>query len=159
MKSLIAFIGCTFLTIASYANNFQTRLTVTNFQNSNLRIVIDGNRYDNFGNTLSLNNLSTGYHSIKVYQVNKGFLKGNRLLYSTSVYFKPDHHVNVVINRRGDVTVADRQIGGRGNNRNDRYGKNRRDNKRGNDRYDRDDAYDKGRNSENRRGYPYRWDK
>ena len=141
MKSLFTFIASLFLSVALFANPFPTRLTITNFVNSDLRIVVDGNKYDGIGNTLSLNNLSTGYHNIKVYEVRRGFWSNNRLIYSSSVFFKPNYQVNVLISRRGDVSVAEQRMGGRFD-RDNGYGYGR------NDDHDnrRDGGYNNGRN-------------
>jgi len=148
MKTVITFFAAILFTVASFANSMPARLKITSMSNTNLRIIVDGNKYDNMGNALSLNNLRAGYHDIKIYEIRKGWGNRDRLMYSSSVFFKPDVQMNIFINRSGDVAVAeqrsDRYEAGR-------YGNN--DNRNDNRRNDRDD-YGKQADQDNRRGYP-----
>jgi len=124
MKTIITFLAFVFLSVSLSAKDNQGRLLITNLENTTLRIVIDGRHYDGIGNTLALNDLSAGYHQVKVYQVRKGWFKSDRLIYTSRVFLKPNYQVNVLINRSGEISVAERHLGryDRGNDRN--YGRN-----------------------------------
>ena len=87
----------------------QTRLSISSFYNSQVRIVIDGNNYS-FNNNrdndeLTLTNLSAGNHSIKIYR-SRGRRYGNQqqtVIYDATVYLRPQYYTDIVINRFGRV--------------------------------------------------------
>jgi len=98
----------------------QSKLTISAMTNEDIKIVIDGNTYnatDNDGTTV--NNIRSGYHSIKVYQKRKAKFnerKGNRnmqLIYETNLYIKPQYHVDIVINRFGKAFIDEQQLDNR----------------------------------------------
>ncbi len=146
MKTITTFLAFVFLSVSLYAGNFPSRLVITNLENTTLRIVIDGRHYDGVGGSLALNDLSVGRHWVKVYQVRRGWFKSDRLLYSSTVFLKPNYVVNVLINRSGELSVAEQQMGryGRGDDRN--YGRN-----------DDHDRSGRSNNYDNRNGYPNRY--
>lgn len=133
MKKIITFLAFVFLSVSVFADRFPSRLVVTNLENTTVRIVIDGRHYEGIGNTLALNDLSAGYHKVKVYQVRRGWFNSDRLIYSSKVFLKPNYQVNVLINRSGQLSINEQQMGrnGRGDDRN--YGRN--DDHRRGDRY------------------------
>lgn len=141
MKSIITFLAVVFLTVSVSANKSQSRLVITNLENTTLHIVIDGRHYNGIGASLALNDLSAGYHQVKVYQVRRGLFKSDKLLYSSRVFLKRNYLVSVLINRSGQVSIAEQQIGrnGRGDDRN--YGRNNNRGKYGKPGYDNSRDY------------------
>lgn len=143
MKSIITLLATFFLSVVLFANNNPSRLIITNLENSTLRIVVDGRKYNGIGNTLSLNDLSAGQHNIKVYKVRRGWFNNDQLVYSSTIFFKPNYQVNILINRSGEVSLAEQQSRG--------YGR------RGDRDYGRKDDHDwnnRGSAGDNRNGYP-----
>ncbi len=136
MKSIITFLAFAFLTVSASANNSQGRLVITNLENTTLHIIIDGRHYNGVGASLALNDLSSGYHQVKVYQVRRGWFKSDKLLYSSRVFLKPNYLVSVLINRSGQVSIAEQRVGRsrRGDDRN--YGRNDDHSKYGKPGYD-----------------------
>ncbi len=137
MKKIITFLTFILFSVSLSAKDFYpSQLVISNFDNTNLRVVIDGRYYDGVGSSLALNDLQAGYHQVKVYQVRRGWFKSDRLMYSSTVFLKPNYQVNVLINRFGQLSIAEQQIG----------------------RYRRDDDRNYGRNDDHdryeRRGYP-----
>lgn len=133
MKSIITFLAFIFLSVSVFANS-PSRLIITNLENTTLHIVIDGRHYNGVGSSLALNDLSAGYHQVKVYQVRRGWFKNDRVIYSSRVFLRPNYQVNVLINHSGEISIAEQQLGryGRDNDRNygrnddhDHYGKSR----------------------------------
>lgn len=125
-----------------------SRLTVVNTDNKNLRVIIDGNRYDGIGNNLSLANIGMGRHNIRIFQVKRGFFGGERLIYSSSIFLKPDTQLSLIVKRDGDVAVNEQSNRWDNRGRDDRYG---RDDRNGN--YGRDKDY--GRSDDRRNNnYP-----
>ena len=115
MKSFITILAALVLTATAFAAPVFSRLTIINAENKNLRVVIDGNKYDGIGNNLSLGNLQVGYHNIKIYQIKRGFFSDYKLIYSSSVFMKPDRQISLIINRGGDVAINESFV--RGDNR------------------------------------------
>ena len=146
MKSFITILAALVLTASAFAAPVFSRLTIINAENKDLRIVIDGNRYDHIGNNLSLGNLNAGYHNIKIYQIRRGFFSDSRLIYSSSVFLKSDRQINMIINHGGDVAINESFV----------RGDNRFPDNRGGQRDDRNDRDNHGRNDrDDRRDYGY----
>jgi hypothetical protein len=125
------------------------KLTVTVPSSKNIQVYIDGRIYqENNNNTIVLNNIQSGNHSIAIYKGNRnGSSYGNNgrdnrknnnrydqrdVLYKSNVYIRSSYHVDVMINSFGKALVDERAIN---NNYSD----------------DDDDWYDKG--SGNGSGY------
>lgn len=149
MKSFITMFAALVLTATLFAAPPSSRLNIINAENRSIRVEIDGNRYNEVGNNLSLGNLNVGYHNVRIYQIRRGFFSSDRLLYSSSLFIKPDRQINLIINRGGDVAVNE-QSARWDNNRNsdNRYPNDR-------DRRDRDGRSDNGRDRNDRRDYGY----
>jgi hypothetical protein len=145
-----------FITMASFANPVQSKLSITVVGNQDVQIMVDNNRYQSQDNSIIINNLQPGSHSIKVYSArSKRTIWGNRnntqLIYSSTVYVRPGYFVGITIDRNGKAKFNEREIrgakrnddwnDGRKNGRDDRY-----DNR--NDRYDQRDDYNRGAVSE-----------
>ena len=152
MKSFITILAAMVLTTSSFATppGF-ARLTIVNVENKNLRIVIDGNRYDHIGNNLSLGNLNMGYHNIRIYQIRRGLFADDRLIYSSSIFLKPERQMSLIVNRSGDVAINEQsgRWDDRGRDqRDDRYdgrGRDSRDDRSDNrDQHDRNDRRNGG---------------
>jgi hypothetical protein len=101
------------------------KLTITVPSSNNVQVYVDGRVYqDNNNNTIVLNNIQPGNHSITIYKngrgnaANKG--RDNRrnnnrndqrdVLYNSNVYVRQSYHVDVMINRFGKVLVDERAI-------------------------------------------------
>ena len=106
-----------------------TRLTVSSVSNMKMTVEVDGRRYNMNNKALSIRDLSTGHHIVKIYrdrkQNNGGFNNRQDLVYSGSVHLRRDYHLDITINRFGKALVDERRI-----DRND-------------DWYDDDDNYDR----------------
>lgn len=154
MKSFITMFAALVITTSIFAAPpGSSRLTIINTENKHLRVVIDGNRYDAIGNNLSLANISMGNHNIRIYQIKRGLFSSDRLIYSSSLFLRPDRQLSLVVKRDGDVVLNEQ--GGRGDNRypdrndrgrDDRYGRDNKD-------YGRDNGYSRGDDRRNN-NYP-----
>jgi hypothetical protein len=125
------------------------RLTVTVSAYSDVQIVIDNRTYrpDNNDNSIVLNNVRSGQHTIHVYRSrgnnsNNGNSRNNRnnrnnIFYSSTIYVRPNYDVDIMINRFGKALVDERDMrysndrwennggygsGGYSNGNNDGYG-------------------------------------
>jgi len=153
MKKIFTLLVMSVFTLTLFAANRPSQLSVTLPGNSNIRVVIDNSRYENADNSITIGDLSNGYHGIKVYEVKNQskFFNNSRLVYSSSVLIKPAYQVNIMINRNGKAVINeqklfdDRKYNDR--DRDDRGGRNNDYpyNDRNDNRYERDDN--------NRNGY------
>ena len=157
MKITSTLLMAIFISMASFAIPVQSKLSITVVGHQNIQIMVDNNRYQGQENSIVLNNLQPGSHTIKVYSSRnqKRSIWGNnnntRLIYSSSVYIRPGYYTGITIDRNGKALIDERAI--RSNRRNDDrddYKNNGRYNER-NDRFDeRDNRYNE-KNDYNRK--------
>ena len=104
------------------------KLTISVPSSKNIQVYVDGRVYQDNDNTIVLNNIQAGNHSITIYKnsrntnANNGNYgrnnqrdkKNNRgdVLYSSNVYVRPSYHVDVMINRFGKALVDERAMNG-----------------------------------------------
>lgn len=148
--------------LASFAAVAPSRLTVSAEGNTNIKVTVDGNRFDQqeMGNSVIFDNLQPGYHSVNVYQLADrrfgmfGRRRGDdyRLVYSSTVNIRPLFATSILVDRFGRAQLNEEPMRGRydsrGWNGDDR--RDGRDNDHTWDR-DRDRQNDYGRNG----GYDY----
>lgn len=104
------------------------KLTITVPSSNNIQVYVDGRVYEDNNNTIVLNNIQAGNHSITIYKNNRNgygnngnYGKNNKrdkkynqgdVLYNSNVYVRPYYHVDVMINRFGKALVDERAING-----------------------------------------------
>ncbi|MBC7946568.1 MAG: DUF4476 domain-containing protein [Chitinophagaceae bacterium] len=143
MKTIFTLLTSLFMSIAVFAAGAKPKsmLTILSVDNSDIRVVIDGRRFEPGDNSLLIRQLDAGVHQVKVYrQKNSGsfsiFGKRYEMVYNTSLMVRPKTHVRLSIDRFGRTRIDERRIGG--SYRDDR-GRNDRDNDWGKNRdFDRD---------------------
>ena len=103
------------------------KLTITIPSSKNVQVYVDGRIYqENNNNTIVLNNIQSGNHSITIYKNNRrgnGYGNNGRdnrknnnrydqrdVLYNSNVYVRPSYHVDVMVNRFGKALVDERVI-------------------------------------------------
>lgn len=149
MKTTSTLLMAIFISMASFAVPAQSKLSITVIGHQNIQILVDNNRYEGEENSIVLNNLRPGSHTIKVYSNGQkrtiwGRRNSSQLIYSSTVYVRPGYLTSVRIDRYGKAQVDERAIGSNRRNddwNDDRYG-NRNDRK--NRGYENRDNY-KGR--------------
>ncbi|MEP7277289.1 MAG: DUF4476 domain-containing protein [Bacteroidota bacterium] len=141
------------ISIASFAGAYG-RLTVATEANSNIKVTVDGNHFNqqSANSSVVFENLQPGFHSVSVYQLsdkrtgmfNRKQSAGYRLVYTASVHIKPLFTTTIQLNRYGKAQVNEQPMrGGYDNRRNDGgYDNNDRNNH--NDYYGRNNGKDYG---------------
>ena len=104
------------------------KLTITVPSSKNVQVYVDGRIYQNNNkNTIVLNNIKSGNHSITIYKNNRtgnGYGNNGRdnrrnnnnrydqgdVLYNANVYVRSSYHVDVMVNRFGKALVDERAI-------------------------------------------------
>jgi len=117
--------------------------SVTIKSKRNFEIVVDGRTYQN-DNTIRLDRLRRGVHTIKVYERGRGIFGRTRLV-SSKNFFVRNEDLQITVDRNGYVSVDESRGRGRGwdNDDRDRDWGNRDRNDR--DRNDRDRDWDNNR--------------
>lgn len=119
MKKTFTLLATVLLSAIVYAWPNQSILSVASTGTTDLRIMVDGNKYKTNNNSWMIKNLNSGYHTIKIYQVKSGrnenqrygYLKNSyQLVYNSNFYIKPQYHTDITINRFGKALVDEQLI-------------------------------------------------
>lgn len=149
MKSIFTLLLATIFTTSGFALD-EAKLSVTIAASNEMQIVIDNRSYRLSENSIVLENIQPGQHTIQVYkQRGRSYDRNDRnnrnnrndLLYSSTIYVRPNYHVDIMVNRFGKALVDERDLryiddrwnNGR-NDRNDDYGRDNRYNQAMSDR-------------------------
>lgn len=177
MNKLYSLMLILFVSAAAFAADRPRsgRLTITTYDNSDIRVEIDGRRYNSNDNSVRINNINAGYHNVQVWRRQSGGIFGGsreKVVYNSSLYVKPEYQTDIIIDRYGRAQVQEYDLtrNRRNNRRNDDWDR-RNDNGRwedydGNrnnrrnrdddedDDYDRNDRrYDRSNGGYNNGGY------
>ena len=126
MKTILTFAAGLLLTLSTMAADRPPSVTIKS--NRNFEVVVDGRTYRN-DNSIRLDRMRPGMHTIKVYERTRG-LFGRVRLVSAKNFFVRNNDLRITVNYSGYVDIDER-----GNNRRDRGWD---DNDRDRDRNDRD---------------------
>ena len=132
MKTILTFVAGLLLTLTTMAADRPPSVTIKSHRN--YEIVVDGRTYRN-DNTIRLDRMQRGMHSIKVYEKGRGFF-GRMRLVSAKNFFVRNNDLRITVGFNGYVNIDEKRYDRRdgGWDRNDRgY-----DNDRDWDRNDRD---------------------
>ncbi|HZG99963.1 MAG TPA: DUF4476 domain-containing protein [Flavisolibacter sp.] len=118
MRKLMTSICSAFLfSITAFAAPDRAKLTIVSHNPSEVRVIIDGRRYSLEYNTLVLNDIQPGIHTIKIVERPQGFRGSGpiapireKVLYNGSMSFRMNYHVDIVINRFGKTLVDEQPI-------------------------------------------------
>lgn len=117
MKALITILATAFTSFTGYAYWEQTKLTISSTTNMPIRIMVDGKKYSNRNGEFTLNNLTPGYHTVKIYVQKKNQGQGQwgnssnyQTVYNSSINIKPQYHVDMTVNRFGKVFTDEQLI-------------------------------------------------
>ena len=130
MKTILTFAAGLLLTLSTMAADRPPSVTIKS--NRNFEVVVDGRTYRN-DNTIRLDRMRPGMHSIKVYERSRGFF-GRMRLVSTKNFFVRNNDLRITVNYSGYVNIDER--GGY-----DRRDRGWDDNDRG---WDRNDGRNRG---------------
>lgn len=109
MKKIFTLIAATFLTVAVFAADHRPVVTINGGRN--YQVVIDGKNYVSYGNTISIANLCDGEHTIKVFEVRRGFFFRQIRLVSSSCFQVRNNDVDICLDFRGQVSISEKRSG------------------------------------------------
>lgn len=133
MKKIFTLFATLILTISLFAAaRPKSMLTIKSTDRSDIRVVIDGRRFEPYANYMRIGDMRPGYHSIKIYRErNFGVFTifGQRydVVFSNSIFIKPQTSVLINIDRFGRAQVFENHMGGRGYQWNDKDWRNDHD--------------------------------
>ena len=111
------FMAGLFSVLTAFAASDRGKLTIISHNPSEVRVIIDGKRYGLEYNTLVLNDIMPGIHTIKIVERPQGFRGGGpivpireKVLYNGSMNFRMNYHVDIVINRFGKTLIDEQPI-------------------------------------------------
>lgn len=147
MKKIYTLSIALIIAFSSFAYYDDGKLAITYLGRGDVKITVDGRRYDDNDKSTVISNLRPGYHTVKISRNRRerrgGWWNNDEVIYSNSIYIKPQTFVDITINRFGKAFVDEEQL-----NRNDRWSDD--DDRWNNDnRNNRDDDW---RNNDNRNG-------
>lgn len=150
MKTFFTLLASLIISISVFAADAKPKsaLTIQSADRTDIRVIIDGRRFEPNDNRLRIEGLNAGSHAVKIYQQkNNGVFsilgKKYQVVFNSTVNIKPRADVMISIDRSGKTIITDTKTNGRFD-RNDR-GNNGRDNKDWNK--DNDFDFDHGNNS------------
>ncbi|WP_205512252.1 DUF4476 domain-containing protein [Longitalea arenae] len=86
-------------------------ISITSLSPADMLFEVDGRQYPFNNNSLTLRNITAGYHQVKVYVKKPKTLPGPQtMIYSKNVYVKPKYYVDIVINRFNRALIDEQQI-------------------------------------------------
>lgn len=116
MKTFFTLLTSLFMSIAVFAAaKPQSLLTIKSADNSDIRVVLDGKRFEPNDNSIMLRGIDDGRHTIKVFkQKRNGFfnMTGKRyeLVYNTSINVRKRTHLFITIERNGRISMQENKI-------------------------------------------------
>ena len=125
---LLCLFAVSFISTTVHA---QSKLSITMVGNAAIRMQIDDKHYFCQDNSLTVEDLAPGYHSVKLFVVKKDRWNNSasgQMIYNASLFLKPQFYTDIVVNRFGK-TLVDEQPFSRG----DFYDSNDFNNDRGRD--------------------------
>lgn len=162
MKTIFTLFASFLVTLVVSAAPPKSTLTIQSVDRADVRVVIDGRRFEPNDNYLRIRGLEAGYHTIRIYrQKNTGLFsilgKKYEVVFNGSVNVKPRSNIMIAVDRMGRATITDSRINARDDRRWDKnhdfdfdrgndYGdyRNDRDGQWGN--YDNHYGYESGMN-------------
>ncbi|HEX2628489.1 MAG TPA: DUF4476 domain-containing protein [Chitinophagaceae bacterium] len=126
MKTIFTLLSSLILSVAVFAAappKKMSMLSINSASQGDIRVIVDGKRFEPNDNSLVINNLQSGYRTVKVYRQKGGgmyniFGKRYELVYNASVYVKPRVNLILSIDRFGRTVASEQFIpSGRGNGR------------------------------------------
>ena len=149
MKTFFTLFTFLLMSIALFAAEAKPKSTVTikSVTKDEIRVVIDDKTFEPRTNSIMIQNVDAGYHTIKVYRqkssnIFSNFGKRFELVYNSSLTVKPRTSLQITFDRFGRTSISEEKIQ-RDRNWNDNDGYY----------YDRDDRHDNGGRWEDEREY------
>ena len=155
MKRTLTLLAVFYVSIMTFAADNDGSLSITVAGSGNIEVILDNRRIQHRDNSVLIDNIHPGYHTIKIYRQRQSSVNNRRwpnnsgsnhseLIYQGTVNIRPRQFVDIMINRFGKAMVDERSVrwdddkwNGNGNGRYPEYDSRE-------DRYDRYDRNEYG---------------
>jgi hypothetical protein len=126
MKKIFTLLASFILTLSLFAaTRPKTMLTIQSHDQSDIRVVIDGRRFEPNTSFMRIRDIQPGYHQVKIYREKRSglftiFGQRYEMVYNSSMFIRQQSNVMITIDRHGRAKVSDRRMNGRNNDWDDR---------------------------------------
>jgi len=116
MKTIFTLFASLFMSIAVFAAARPTSiLTVKSADNADIRVILDGKRFEPHDNAIMFGSMEPGRHSIKIFKQRKNgwfnLTGGNYdLVYNTTVTLKRRTHLFITVERNGRISMDENRL-------------------------------------------------
>jgi Domain of unknown function (DUF4476) len=119
MKTFFTLLSSLIMSVAVMAAGPKPKstLSIRSTDQGNIRVIVDGKRFEPRHNSVMISNIDAGYHTVKIYrQRNTGLFniigKRYEVVYNTSVMMKPRTNILIAVDRFGRTTITEERIRG-----------------------------------------------
>lgn len=117
MKTIFTLFASLFLSVAVFAADAKPKsiLIIKSNAYGDVKVMLDGKRFESSTNTVTIQDVVAGYHTVKIYQP-KGsglfsiFNKRYEEVYNTALNIKPGTSVSINIDRFGRTSIQEAKI-------------------------------------------------
>lgn len=127
MKTIFTLLVSLLVSVSLMANDARGKSSVIikSMDNADVRVVLDGKRFEPNGNALVISNIDAGRHTLKVYRQSRVGLfsivgKRYELVYNSQLQFRGRTQMMLTIDRNGVVNVKETRVNGRDDRFNNR---------------------------------------
>lgn len=116
MKTIFTLVASFFMSIAVFAAAKPTSiLTIKSDDNADIRVVLDGKRFEPRDNAIMFGSIEPGRHDVKVYRERGGGffnLAGKRydLVYDAAVDLKRRTHLFITVEKNGRISMMENKV-------------------------------------------------
>ncbi len=116
MKTIFTLVASLFMSVAVFAAaKPKSILTIKSVDNADIRVVLDGKRFEPNDNSIMFGSIEPGRHDIKIYKQKKNGIfsivgKAYDLVYNTTIDLKRRTHLFITIERNDRISMQENKI-------------------------------------------------
>jgi hypothetical protein len=116
MKTFFTLFATLFISMAALAAAKPgSMLTIRSADNTDIRIVLDGKRFESNDNSMMIRGIAEGYHTIRIYRQKRNgifHLPGNsyELVYNSRIHVKRRTHLALTVERNGRIQMQESRL-------------------------------------------------
>lgn len=122
MKKISTLLASLILTVSVFAAaKPKSTLVIQSAEQGDVRVVIDGRRFEPNDNYMRIDGLESGNHQVKVYMEKRNGVfsilgKKYQVVYNSIINVKPRTNMSILIDRFGRATISEARTAGNGRN-------------------------------------------
>ncbi len=111
MKKMFTLVSVLLLAVAVMAADRKPVVMVNSMKN--YKIVIDGRTYFSNDNSIRISHLYKGFHSIKVFEMRRGYFDRRERLIASKTFSLRRNDVRILVDRFGNISIREMNGNGR----------------------------------------------